>query len=54
MGPLYDTVRRPGKREWINYNHVKKELDKYGINLVNCDVTNVFPELEYKSLEDIL
>jgi len=51
---FYDRVQRGGKREWINYNHVKKELDKYGVNLVNCDVTNVFPELKYKKLEDVL
>ena len=51
---FYDDIRRTGKREWINYHHVKKELDKYSINLVNCDVTNVFSELEYKSLVDII
>ena len=51
---FYDRVQRDGKREWINYNHVKKELDKYGINLVNCDVTNAFKELNYKKLEEVL
>ena len=51
---FYDSVRKEGKREWINYNHVKKELDKHSINLVNCDTTKAFPELEYQKLEDIL
>ena len=51
---FYDVVQKPGKREWINYNHVKKELDKYNVNLLNCDATNAFQELEYKKLDEVL
>ena len=51
---FYDVNRREGKREWINFNHVIKELDKFDINLVNCDRTNVFPELKYKNLEEVI
>ena len=51
---FYDVNRREGKREWINFNHVIKELDKFDMNLVNCDRTNVFPELKYKNLEYVI
>jgi len=51
---FYDVVQTPGRREWINYKHVIKTLDLYGVKLLNCDSTTAFSELEYKKLEDIL
>ena len=51
---FYDAQYKGGKREWINYNHVIKELNKYGVKLLNCDPTNYFDELEYKKLEDVI
>jgi hypothetical protein len=51
---FYDVNRREGKREWINFNHVIKELDKFDMNLVNCDRTNVFSELKYNNLEYVI
>ena len=51
---FYDTHKKEGKREWINYNHVIKMLDFYGVSLVNCDNTNSFKELNYKELEEIV
>ena len=51
---FYDVVQTPGRREWINYIHVIKTLDLYGVKLLNCDSTTAFSELEYKKLEDIL
>ena len=51
---FYDVVQKSGKRDWINYNHVIKILDLYGVKLLNCDSTNAFSELKYKKLEDIL
>lgn len=51
---FYDSSYKSGVREWINYNHVKKELDKYSVNLLNCDATNAFTELKYKKLEEVL
>jgi len=51
---FYDNHKRDGKREWINYRHVIKMLDFYGVSLVNCDNTNSFKELNYKELEEIV
>lgn len=51
---FYDKVQKPGKREWINYKHVIKLLDNYGVKLLNCDHTNYFKELEYVKLEEVL
>ena len=51
---FYDDVKKEGKREWINYKHVKKTLDFYGVSLVNCDNTNSFKELNYKKLEEVI
>ena len=51
---FYDAEYKEGKREWINYKHVKKELDLLGISLVNCDSTDAFKELEYEKYEDIV
>ena len=51
---FYDDVKKEGKREWINYKHVKKTLDFYGVSLVNCDRTNAFEELEYIKYEDVI
>ena len=51
---FYDTHKKEGKREWINYNHVIKMLDFYGVSLVNCDNTNSFKELNYKKLEEVI
>jgi len=51
---FYDAVQKPGKRDWINYKHVIKTLDLYGVNVLNCDTTNAFFDLEYKKLEDVL
>ena len=51
---FYDTHIKEGKREWINYNHVIKMLDFYGVSLVNCDRTNSFKELNYKNLGEII
>jgi len=51
---FYDKVQKPGKRDWINYKHVIKELDLYGVKLLNCDYTNYFKELDYVKLEDVL
>ena len=50
---FYDTHKRDGRREWINYKHVIKTLDFYGVSLVNCDNTNAFKELKYVKYEDI-
>ena len=50
---FYDSQQKDGKREWINYKHVKKELDLLGISLVNCDNSNAFKELKYKDLGEI-
>ena len=51
---FYDGVQKPGKRDWINYKHVIKKLDSYGVSLVNCDNTNSFKELNYKKLEEVI
>lgn len=51
---FYDSHKKDGKRDWINYRHVIKKLDKLGISLVNCDSTNAFEELEYIKYEDIV
>ena len=51
---FYDDVQKQGKRDWINYKHVIKELDLYGVKLLNCDYTNYFKELDYVKLEDVL
>ena len=51
---FYDGVQKPGKRDWINYKHVIKKLDSYGVSLLNCDKTNFFKELKYEKYEDIL
>ena len=48
---FYDEVQKSGKRDWINYKHVIKLLDNYGVKLLNCDHTNYFKELEYVKLE---
>ena len=45
---------KDGRRDWINFKHVKKRLDSYGVKLLNCDRRNAFSELEYKKLEDVL
>ena len=51
---FYDEVQKSGKRDWINYKHVIKLLDNYGVKLLNCDHTNYFKELEYVKLEEVL
>ena len=51
---FYDKVQKSGKREWINYKHVIKLLDNYGVKLLNCDHTNYFKELQYVKLEEVL
>lgn len=50
---FYDKQSNRGKREWINYNHVLPLLDQLGVKLYNCDPTNAFSELKYKSYESI-
>ena len=47
-------LKKKEKGEWINYKHVIKMLDFYGVSLVNCDRTNSFKELNYKNLGEII
>jgi hypothetical protein len=47
-------VSSHGKREWINYKHVLPILDKLNVKLYNSDPTDVFKELEYIDLKEIL
>jgi len=51
---FYDSVSSHGKREWINYKHVLPILDKLNVKLYNSDPTDVFKELEYIDLKEIL
>mgnify|MGYP003116463674 CR=1 FL=1 len=51
---FYDSHQKAGKREWINYKHVIKKLDSYGVSLLNCDRTNVFEELKYINYEELM
>ena len=51
---FYDNVSGKDKREWINYKHVLPILDKLKVQLYNSDPTNVFKELKFINLKEIL